>query len=187
MKATVLISGGIDSASCVHFLQERGHEVASVFVNYGQAAAQQELQCAKLICNHFSIPLRTIQTLTRETFGVGELMGRNALLIFSAILLGGCREGLLAIGVHSGIPYFDCSPSFIERIDSLVRECSNGRVSVLAPFVNWTKDDVYSYFAHARIPLSQTYSCEAGTVPTCGECASCKDRSRLECSQSVAL
>lgn len=187
MQASVLVSGGIDSTSCVHFLQGRGHDVAGVFVDFGQAAAQQERQYAELIRNRFSIPLRIVQVSTSEIFGIGELMGRNAFLIFSAILLGGCRDGLLAIGIHAGTPYFDCSPSFIERIDPLVRECSNGRVSVLAPFVQWSKDEVYSYFVNARIPLSETYSCEAGVVPTCGVCASCKDRTRLECSQSAAL
>src|SRR5205085_7712545 len=122
-----------------------------------------------------------------ETFGVGELTGRNAFLIFCAILLGGCQDGMLAIGIHAGTPYFDCSPSFVERIDPLVRECSNGRVSLLAPFVDWSKGDVYSYFVNSKIPLSRTYSCEAGLMPPCGQCLSCQDRARLECSQNVDL
>jgi 7-cyano-7-deazaguanine synthase len=187
MKATVLLSGGIDSAACVHFLQGHGHDVEGVFVDFGQAAARQERQCTHLIRDYFSIPLRIIQASTQDTFGIGELAGRNAFLMFSAILLGGCRDGLLVIGIHAGTPYFDCSSAFLARIDPLVRECSNGQVSVLAPFVDWSKDDVYSYFLNARIPLEKTYSCEAGVVPPCKECASCKDRARLDCSPSVAL
>ena len=107
--------------------------------------------------------------------------------MFSALLLGGCREGLLVIGIYAGTPYFDCSPAFVARINPLIGECSSGRVSVLAPFVDWPKDEVYSYFLNARIPLERTYSCEAGVMPPCQDCASCKDRARLECSQSVAL
>lgn len=187
MTATVLLSGGIDSAACVHFLQGGGHDVVGVFVDFGQPAAKQERQYTRSISDYFSIPLRIVQASTQETFGTGELAGRNAFLMFSAILLGGCHNGLLAIGIHAGTPYFDCSPAFVARIDPLIRECSNGRVSVLAPFVDWSKDDVYSYFVNARIPLKETYSCEAGVVPPCNECASCKDRARLECSPSVAL
>lgn len=187
MTATVLLSGGIDSAACVHFLQGHGHDVVGVFVDFGQAAAQQERQYAHLISDYFLTPLRIIQASTQETFGIGELAGRNAFLMFSAILLGGCREGPLAIGIHAGTPYFDCSSAFLARINPLILECSDGRVSVLAPFVDWSKDDVYSYFVNARIPLERTYSCEAGVVPPCKECASCKDRARLECSPSVAL
>jgi 7-cyano-7-deazaguanine synthase len=187
MQATVLLSGGIDSAACVHFLQGRGHDVAGVFVDFGQAAAHQEWRYAHLVSDHFLIPLRIIRVASQETFGIGELTGRNAFLMSSAILLGGCREGLLAVGIHAGTPYFDCSPAFVARIDPLIRECSNGRISVLAPFVNWSKDEVYSYFVNARIPLRKTYSCEAGVVPPCKKCASCKDRARLECLPSVAL
>lgn len=185
-KATVLLSGGIDSAACVHFLQTHGHDVSAIFVNFGQTAAKSEWQSAQLMRDYFSIPLLAVHASAHETFGAGELMGRNAFLMFCAILLGGCRDGLLAIGVHAGTPYFDCSPSFVERIDPLVRECSNGRVSVLAPFLHWSKDDVYSYFVNAGLPLNHTYSCEAGALLPCGTCASCKDRARLECSQSVA-
>ena len=152
IKATVLLSGGIDSAACVHFLQGRGYEIAGVFVDFGQASAAQETRCAQLLRDYFSIPLRVIRTSSQEGFSTGELAGRNAFLKFSALLLGGCREGLLVIGIHAGTPYFDCSPAFVARINPLIGECSSGRVSVLAPFVDWPKDEVYSYFLNARIP-----------------------------------
>jgi 7-cyano-7-deazaguanine synthase len=93
-------------------------------------------------------------------------------LIASALLLGSCHDGLLAIGIHAGTSYYDCSPSFLSRVEVLVRECSDGRVSVVAPFIEWSKDDVYSYFKAAQLPLHETYSCEAGVVPSCGDCAS---------------
>ena len=187
MKATVLISGGIDSAACVHLLQGRGHDVAGVFIHFGQAAGEQEQEHAHLISEYFSIPLRVVRASSQETFGPGELAGRNGFLMFAAVLLGGCRDGLLAIGIHAGTSYFDCSPAFMARIDPLVRECSNGRVSAFAPFVDWSKDDVYSYFINARIPLRRTYSCEAGAALPCNECASCRDRARLECSPNAAF
>ncbi len=64
----------------------------------------------------------------------------------------------------------------------LVQQCSDGNLSLLTPFLHWSKDDVYSYFLSQGIPLEETYSCEAGTAPACGQCASCHDRQRLECS-----
>ena len=36
MKALVLLSGGIDSSCCVAFYRQAGHDVTSVFVDYGQ-------------------------------------------------------------------------------------------------------------------------------------------------------
>jgi 7-cyano-7-deazaguanine synthase len=185
--ATVMFSGGIDSTSCLRFFLDRGYEVRAVFVDFGQAAILAEARAVALVGRELSVPITTLKATSDSTFGIGELTGRNAFLIFSAILLGGCREGLLAMGVHAGTPYYDCSPSFIDQTNSLVQECTNGRVSLVAPFVNWPKDDVYSFFSTLKIPLSHTYSCEAGSVPPCGQCASCKDRVRFECSQSVAI
>ena len=43
--ATVLMSGGIDSAACAHLLAWQGNAinaVNAVFINYGQAAAAAE-------------------------------------------------------------------------------------------------------------------------------------------------
>jgi 7-cyano-7-deazaguanine synthase len=185
VKVTVLCSGGTDSASCIHFLKDRGYTVSGVFVDFGQAAAGQEYRSVTRISSYFSIPLTIVHAAANQTFGSGELIGRNPFLIFCALFLGKCHEGLLALGIHAGTPYFDCSPAFVSRLEPLVLECTDGRVSVIAPFLHWSKDDVYSYFVNAKIPLSTTYSCEAGSDPPCSRCASCKDRARLECLQNV--
>lgn len=182
---TVLFSGGVDSTACIRFFLERGNEVRGLFVNFGQAAEQAEARAVKELNEHLGIRVSVVEAKPERTFGAGEIVGRNAFLIFTAITIGGCRQGLLAIGVHAGTPYYDCSPAFIERANTLVRECTNDRVNVVAPFVHWSKDDVYSYFFNLRLPLSQTYSCEAGTTPACGRCASCADRMRFECWQNA--
>jgi 7-cyano-7-deazaguanine synthase len=182
---TVLFSGGVDSTSCVRFFSDRDYDVRALFVDYGQAATAAEAQAVETLKALLNVPLTVINASSDLSFGTGELVGRNAFLIFAAIFLGGCKEGLLAIGVHAGTPYYDCSATFIDRVNVLVEECTNGRLSVVAPFVRWSKDDVYSFFSTLKLPLSRTYSCEAGSVPPCGQCASCKDRVRFECSLNV--
>jgi 7-cyano-7-deazaguanine synthase len=179
MRATVLFSGGIDSTSCIHLFKERGYEVYGVFVDFGQAAANCESESVGRLSTRLCIPVTRLEASSPTAFGAGELVGRNAFLIFSALLLGSCHDGLLAIGIHAGTGYYDCSPAFLSRAEPLVQECSNGRVSLVAPFIEWSKDDVYSFFIASQLPLNETYSCEAGTVPPCGECASCRDRVRL--------
>lgn len=180
-RATVLLSGGIDSAACAHLLKQDGYQVSGVFVDFGQAAARMERLAVATLSERLSITTKLITVSTNEYFGAGEISGRNAFLVFSALTLASCTEGLLAIGVHSGTAYFDCSPSFIDRITPLVEECTNGRVSIIAPFLRWTKDEVYSFFLSSGIPVNQTYSCEAGGDEPCEICASCNDRKRLEC------
>src|SRR4030088_2213000 len=128
---TVLFSGGIDSTSCIRFFSDRDYDVRALFVDYGQAAIAAEAQAVETLKVVMNVPVTVIKASSDITFGAGELVGRNALLIFAAIFLGGCNEGLLAIGVHSGTPYYDCSPTFIDRINILVEECTNGRLSVV--------------------------------------------------------
>lgn len=180
-SAAVLLSGGIDSTSCAHLLQKQGYDVKGVFVDFGQASATMERQAVREIGTHLGIAVETIAASADTKFGAGELIGRNSFLIFSALLLGRCHRGVVVLGIHSGTPYFDCSPAFIERMDPLVQECSNGKVAVSAPFLTWSKDDIYSYFLSSGLPLDLTYSCERGTSTPCGTCASCKDRARIKC------
>jgi 7-cyano-7-deazaguanine synthase len=186
-KATVLFSGGIDSTSTAILLKSSGLAVRGLFVDYGQPSRDMERRSVERIQGKVGIAVDEICVSSLCSHGTGELTGRNALLIFSAVLLGNCDSGAIAIGIHAGTPYYDCSPDFTEKIDALVQQCSNGKLCVVAPFVHWSKDDVYSYFLSQCIPLADTYSCEAGLSPACGHCASCLDRKRLECSPGSAL
>ena len=47
MDAWVLLSGGIDSAACAYYFQQRGDNVEAVFIDYGQAAAHAEFRYAQ--------------------------------------------------------------------------------------------------------------------------------------------
>jgi 7-cyano-7-deazaguanine synthase len=49
---------------------------------------------------------------------------------------------------------------------------------LLAPFVQWSKADVYSLALRLDVPLGLTHSCEASDEP-CGSCRSCVDREAL--------
>lgn len=174
--ATVLLSGGIDSAACVHFLRQQEHHINCVFIDYGQAAARQEQLAAKRVANHFQVPLH-VQTFGRKRrFSAGEIIGRNAFLITSAMLITPVHSGLLGIGIHSGTRYFDCGSRFFDLMARLIEEQTDGRVALVAPFLDWRKSEIVEYARASKIPLHLTYSCELGTQPVCGKCASCVDR-----------
>ncbi len=181
IHTTVLMSGGIDSVACAHLLRSRGQLVSGLFVDHGQAAAYCEAKAVAAIEGHLALPIQRISLSGVEPLGVGELVGRNAFLIFTAMFATRARPGLLVLGLHAGTPYFDCSEAFISAISKLVSEHTDGRVSVVAPFLTWTKRDVFDYFCSTEIPIAITYSCEVGTEPPCGMCASCRDRKVLGC------
>jgi 7-cyano-7-deazaguanine synthase len=180
-QATVLMSGGLDSSACAHFLAKRGVEVCGLFINHGQAAAQRESIAGAAMAHFLSIPLDVCVISSDHSFGAGELIGRNAMLIFSSLFITCGRSDLLALGVHAGTSYYDCSNAFFASASRLVSEITDGKTSLIAPFLNWTKQDVFSYFRDAGLPVELSYSCEKGTDPICGRCASCRDREALRC------
>lgn len=180
-KATVLMSGGIDSASCAYLLKHQGFAVHGIFIDYGQAACQQERLAVDRLQLILDIDVLHLKASSPDIFGPGELVGRNAFLISSAMFLGGVKRGVLAIGVHAGTPYYDCSAGFIERMKQIAEEHTDGRLTVSAPFLSWDKAQIYRYFGETGLPIEATYSCESGTLPPCGACASCHDRRKLGC------
>jgi 7-cyano-7-deazaguanine synthase len=179
-QAIVLLSGGIDSAACAHLLKAQGMTVEGVFLDYGQPAALREHVGARAIAEHLGISLFVITSRGPAKLGPGEVTGRNAFLIFSSMVLGPRREGILAIGIHSGTAYYDCSTAFMKAIGALVAEHTDGALTLLAPFLEWNKKQVFDYFTTAALPIDLTYSCEAGNE-VCAVCNSCKDRSALGC------
>lgn len=180
-NALVLISGGLDSYACAHLLKQQGAKVRGVFIDYGQAAVENERLAVEILAQQLQIPVAYLYTHTSQKFGEGELLGRNAFLISAAVFLGGAQDGLVAIGVHAGTPYIDCSTQFFEAARNLVEIQSDNRLSLTAPFLDWSKAQIYQYLTSQELPVDQTYSCESGTIPPCGSCASCRDREALGC------
>lgn len=180
-KATVLFSGGLDSAACAYMLKHQGFHIELLFVDFGQAAARKEYEAACLLAESIGVPVRRCTFIADTSFGAGELVGRNAFLVFAALLTAGQDPQVIALGLHAGTPYFDCSPQFLSSISKSVAEHTDGKVSVVAPFISWSKRDVFDYFQSTGLSILHAYSCEAGTDPPCGTCASCKDREALGC------
>jgi 7-cyano-7-deazaguanine synthase len=180
MNTIVLFSGGIDSGACAHYLARERHEVHPLFVDYGQRAATAEGAAASKLSCALGLTLDSFRMSTNRSFGAGEIRGRNAFLVLSAILSTVYKEPCtIALGIHAGTPYYDCTAAFIHSIDRLVAEQSDGSARVIAPFLSWSKKNIFEYFVKSRLPLELTYSCEAGEVPPCGVCLSCRDRKKL--------
>jgi 7-cyano-7-deazaguanine synthase len=173
-KALVLLSGGIDSTACVAFYLQQGFSVSAVFVDYGQIAAPQEKKASQAVANHYQIPV-AILSWSGQKKQAGLIIGRNAFLLFAALMEVPVEARIIAAGIHSGTTYYDCSQSFIRRIQFLFDSYTGGIVQVGTPFLKWSKRDVWAYCKTHRVPLELTYSCENGSAQPCGECLSCQD------------
>lgn len=177
----MLVSGGLDSAACLHFMLAQGLRVDGVFIDYGQAAGASESRAAQGVANYLGVPLRSYTFSSDDVLGAGEVLGRNAFLITSAVLVARHPSGLLAIATHAGTSYYDCSEAFISTMGRIVSECTGGKLNLVAPFSDWSKRDVFDYLTASSFPASITYSCEAQSEVPCNECASCADRRLLGC------
>ena len=176
----ILLSGGVDSAACLAFYVNQGFSAHCLHLSFGQAAERPERIAAERLAGHFGSPLTVLRWSGTRRLGSGEISGRNAFLYFGALLEIGDRSGLLASGVHAGTRYYDCSPEFLASLQRIVDGYCDGRVRLVAPFLDWTKDQVFGFCTSSRVPLHLTYSCERGVNPPCGRCLSCRDRSTLD-------
>lgn len=185
-EITLLLSGGIDSAACIPFYRSRGFLVRGVFVNYGQASCQQERLAATRIAAHYDLPLSQLALENARPKTGGEVIGRNALLVLTALAEANPSSGLLALGIHAGTEYWDCSRSFVDCMQEILTGYCGGRLSMAAPFIDWTKPEIWECCSNWEVPVHLTYSCELGRTQPCGQCLSCKDLEALRaCTQTI--
>ena len=178
MRVIVLLSGGLDSAACVEFYKNLNYDVEGLFCKYGQPAVSAEYEAAQQVAKHFSIPLHTVEINQLTIPTSGEICGRNAMLVIMALSYFGYGIYKIALGIHDGTSYADCSISFVEAANRMIDCYANGMICVEAPFVKWQKREIVEYIRKKEIPYQITYSCEKGTYPPCGQCGSCADRRR---------
>lgn len=200
MKKTVVsLSGGLDSCVALKYAVDRSQSVLAVSFKYGSNHQEMENAAACKICNilgvkHVDINLDFIKTYFKSSLLNGaipdghyedEIMRstvvpfRNGIML--SILAGiadsyGFDEIMLAN--HSGdhFIYPDCRPEFISSISDSIFYGTDGRVSVVAPFVNLTKSDIVKLGVKIGAPLELTYSCYKGCDRHCGKCGTCIER-----------
>jgi 7-cyano-7-deazaguanine synthase len=178
-EVLVLLSGGIDSAACLDFYLDLGRKPGALFVDYGQPAAEPELSAALAIADYYSVPLAYLRFEGASSKSVGLISGRNAFLVFTALLECPKSVSVIAAGIHTGTGYSDCSSGYVNRIQAVLDVYDESGVQFAAPFLDWHKAHLIEYCLMRGVPLELTYSCERG-FPPCGKCLSCKDREVLD-------
>jgi 7-cyano-7-deazaguanine synthase len=169
------MSGGIDSAALVPFYQTRDVDLCALHFDYGQPTAEAERRAVEAICEHYAL------TLAIQSFGIplpcetGEFRARNALFLIAAAAIEP-GSSAIAIGIHAGTPYYDCSEAFVEDLRRVFDGYFGGSVSIDAPFLAFDKRHICEFARRAEVPLDLTFSCERTNDAPCGECPSCRDR-----------
>lgn len=107
--------------------------------------------------------------------------GRN--LIFASILASiaeSIEAKKIALGVHSGDHYIypDCRPEFIQSLQTTITKSTDGKISVIAPFLKKNKSEIISLGIRMNILsfYSLTRTCYTAEKIACGKCGSCVER-----------
>lgn len=172
-RCCILLSGGIDSALLASMLRRDGRAAQALWVDYGQPAALAEHAASRAVAAHYALDWQESAVRGVTVRPEGEIPGRNDLLV--AVAQACLPRTSVAIGVHAGTPYPDCSADWVRSWQALLDAQHGGTVVLLAPFVGLQKMQVVALAREYGVPLGLTHSCESGNDP-CGRCSSCRDR-----------
>ncbi|KTD69613.1 MULTISPECIES: 7-cyano-7-deazaguanine synthase QueC [Legionella] len=207
-KAVVLLSGGLDSTTCLALATAKGFACAAISFAYGQRHSA-ELQAAQRIAHHYKVIKHHIVTLDTELFRNSALTDTNLDVpafqegseipvtyvparntIFLAMALGlaesiGARDLFIGASSVDYSHYPDCRPEFIEAFQTLANLATKAgvtgdRFSIHAPLQHLSKVQTIQLGISLGVDYSLTVSCYQANDAgeACGECDSCTFRRR---------
>lgn len=202
-KAVVLLSGGLDSTTCMAVANNLGYELYPISFNYHQRHSI-ELIGAKKVAEFYKVKKHLIidtnmnliggSALTDETIDVpnGEIEredvpvtyvpARN--LIFLSYALGyaevvGANHVFIGVNSVDYSGYPDCRPQFIEKFQTIADYATaatavNGAsIKIETPLQTLSKKEIVQLGIKLGAPLQYTHSCYKGGEKACGICDSC--------------
>ncbi len=204
-KAVVLLSGGLDSATCCAQALADGFSVTVLSFDYGQRhkrelTAAQDIAQTFGIANHHIVEINLAQwggsSLTSEAMSIPTdgiktdeipstyVPGRNTVFIAIALSLA---EAQGAIAIYLGINavdysgYPDCRPEYLSAFQDLATLSSKAGLEghapdLVAPLVMDSKADIVRRALKLGVPIEKTWSCYQGEPVPCGVCDACRIR-----------
>lgn len=200
MKSLILLSGGLDSLVSLGLKKEELNISLALTFDYGQKSVQQEIQTSKKICDYYNlehiiikldwlkdithtslvakdnIPTGKSLVLSEDTAKSVWVPNRNGLFLniagsfadsedFDYILIGANKE--------EGQTFPDNTQEFIDSINAEFLYSTRKHPKVVAPLINYVKNDIVMLALRHGIPLELTRSCYQGGEKHCGICESC--------------
>lgn len=196
-RGVVLLSGGLDSTTLLHYATGQCQSVVALSVNYGQRHGK-ELQFAEMTCHHLNIDHRVVDVpigfgrssllnemavpeghYAEESMRQTVVPNRNMVMI---ALAGSLAESLefnrVYVAVHAGdhFIYPDCRQAFVSPMREALRAATEGRVFLMNPFITMTKTQIVQLGTTLGVDYSLTWSCYKGGERHCSRCGTCTER-----------
>ena len=204
-KAVIVLSGGLDSTTCMGIAKEAGYDLYPITFSYGQRH-DREIEQAKQVAAYFKVQEHRIvdvgffgqiggsaltdQEIEVRTDGVDDeipstyVPARN--MIFLS-LASAYAEVIGAEAVYIGVSavdfsgYPDCRPEFIESMEKTINlatktGATGNEIQIKSPLIQLTKKETVREGLRLQVPYHLTTSCYLGEEEACGECDSCRLR-----------
>ena len=188
-KAVILLSGGLDSTTCLAIVKNQGFNIFALTVDYGQRHVF-ELESAKKVAQIFDVNKHSVVDIDLAQFGGSALTddvkvpkdrdesdmtdipvtyvpARNTVLLSMALAWAETLDTTdIFIGVnaldYSGYP--DCRPEFIESFERMANLATKMGVlgekfKIHTPLINLTKAEIVKKGIELNVDYGMTSSC----------------------------
>lgn len=189
MKAIVLLSGGLDSTTCLAYAVKEGYEVHTISFDYGQKH-KYELELARKNSKKYGAKRHVVANLDTKFFKTSALTdnsidvpkdknsdgeipvtyvpARNTVFLSYALAYAEVNDiSSIFIGVnsvdYSGYP--DCRPEFIEAFENManlaIKKGVTGemKISIKTPLLKLKKADIIKLGKSCGVDYSDTLTC----------------------------
>lgn len=205
-RALVLLSGGLDSATCLAIARDAGFETYALSVEYGQRHAA-ELAAARRVAAALGAVAHRVAHVDLGQFGGSALTdpalavptdgvdggipityvpARNTIMLSIAMAWAevlGARHIYVGVNAVDYSGYPDCRPAFIEAFETMANLATKAgveghRLTIHAPLIDLSKAQIIQRGTELGVNYGLTVSCYQADDDgrACGLCDACRLR-----------
>lgn len=205
-RALVLLSGGLDSATCLAIARDAGFETYALSVEYGQRHAA-ELAAARRVAAALGAVAHRVAHVDLGQFGGSALTdpalavptdgldggipityvpARNTIMLSIAMAWAevlGARHIYVGVNAVDYSGYPDCRPAFIEAFETMANLATKAgveghRLTIHAPLIDLSKAQIIQRGTELGVDYGLTVSCYQADDDgrACGLCDACRLR-----------